>query len=629
MRRARDPLATQFSRLLAVETPEHVVIQLELAGLGSRLAAASADLFLLFLAEWLLSVVTSASGDLYWLRAVGVAIGFAIFWGYFALFETFNGGRTPGKQLLGIRVVMETGHPVTWAAAVVRNLVRFVDGLSLFFLGFLMVLFHPQNKRLGDIAAGTIVVRERPTDVTLGRPIAASAATEQPDVIEPGIPQLSDEEFRLLGQVLDRLENLEPDRQARFIAELMNRFAARFPDRDADALVFLTQLHAEEHSKRRGRGRGAPGATMTVGTGERFVTRKREGWERFRQEAVRVERVGLKSLAPPQLLEFVARYRVVAADLARARTYGAEERVLEYLGRVVTAGHNAVYGLRSVRRRRVGQLIAREFPAAVFAARAYVLTASLLFAVPAVAGYTLIRAQPDLAYEVLPPEMIARAEEGQSRQAEGIGYAEQESPFLPLMASGIIANNVQIAFVAFAFGILGGVGTAVTLILNGMFFGAVVGLFSNFHLAGWLLTFVMGHGVLELTAIFVAGGAGLMVARALIAPGDLTRHDALIVSGRVAVRLVGAATCMLVLAGTIEGFESASDAPVVLKYLVSSASVVLLGLYLANGYRYLKAEEKARPGREDVARPAVTEGPRHTPWRRAEARAVAPAHPGG
>ena len=129
-------------------------------------------------------------------------------------------------------------------------------------------------------------------------------------------------------------------------------------------------------------------------------------------------------------------------------------------------------------------------------------------------------------------------------------------------------------------------------ILASLFFGAVVGLFSNFHLAGWLLTFVVGHGVLELTAIFVAGGAGLMVARALIAPGDLTRHDALIISGRVAVRLVGAATCMLVLAGTIEGFESASDAPVVLKYLVSSASVVLLGLYLANGYRYQKAEEK-------------------------------------
>src|SRR5512142_122306 len=199
MRRAREPVATQFSRLLAVETPEHVVIQLELAGLGSRVAAASMDFFLLILGEWLLSAVVSAAGhgEFYWLEAVGVAAGFVMFWGYFALFETLNGGRTPGKQLLGIRVVMETGHPVTWAAAVVRNLVRFVDGLSLFFLGFLVVLLHPQNKRLGDIVAGTIVVRERPTDVTLGRPVTSPAASEPPDIVEPGIPQLTDEEFRL------------------------------------------------------------------------------------------------------------------------------------------------------------------------------------------------------------------------------------------------------------------------------------------------------------------------------------------------------------------------------------------------------------------------------------------------
>lgn len=593
---ARDPLATQFSRLITVETPEHVALQLELAGLGSRLAAAAADLFVLTVVEWALSEVLSAAGIgglAYWIQAIGVAIGFIIFWGYFVLFEALNGGRTPGKLLLGIRVVMETGHPVTFGAAAVRNLVRVVDGLGLFFLGLLLVLLHPQNKRLGDIAAGTIVVRERPTDVTLGRigaaPLVAVPALS--DLAEPGIPQLTDPEFRLLGQVLDRLDSLEAARRARFITELMSRFAARFPDRDPDPVVFLSRLHEEEQAKRRGR---AAGARRTAGTGERFVARKREGWERFRLEAVRVERLGLKSLAPQQLVEFVGHYREVAADLARARTYDADERVLEYLGRIVAAGHNAVYGLRGFRRRRFGHLIGREFPAAVFAARAYVLTACLLFAAPAATGYALLRERPDLAFDVMPAEMIARAEEGGRRQAEGFGYAEQASPFLPLMASGIIANNVQIAFVAFAFGILGGVGTALVLILNGLFFGAVVALFSNYHLAGWLLTFVAGHGVLELTAIFVAGGAGLLIARALIAPGDLTRHDALIVNGRLAIRLVGAATCMLLLAGTIEGFASASDAPVALKYAVSSASVVLLGLYLANGYRYLKTEQGAQ-----------------------------------
>lgn len=594
MSRARDPVATQFSQLLAVETPEHVVLHLELAGLGSRLAAASVDVVLLTLLELALVEVLSALGVGAlgnWLVAIGGALLFATFWGYFLLFEALNGGRTPGKALLGIRVVMETGHPITFAASAVRNLVRIVDGLSFFFVGILLVLFHPQHKRLGDIAAGTIVVRERPTDVTLGRPTAPAPAQPTPELLEPGIPQLSDQEFRLLGQVLDRLDTLPPDRRERFLTDLVGRFAPRFPERESDPVVFLSRLHTEEQAKRRGRTAGR--AAGTVGTGERFVARKRDGWERFRREAVRVERLGLKRLPPREVLDFVAGYREVAADLARARTYEADARVLEYLGRVVTAGHNAVYGLRGFRRRRFGHLIGREFPAAVVAARGYVLAAALLFAVPALVGYALLRERPALASEVLPPAMIARAEEGGRRQAEGIGYAQQASPFLPIMASTIIANNVQVAFGAFAFGITGGVGTAIVLLSNGLFFGAVIALFANYHLAAWLLTFVVGHGVLELTAIFVAGGAGLLLARALIAPGDLTRHDALILNGRLAIRLVGAATCTLVLAGTIEGFASASDAPTFLKVGVSSASVVLLGLYLANGARYLKKEQDA------------------------------------
>src|SRR3989449_6563306 len=113
--------------------------------------------------------------------------------------------------------------------------------------------------------------------------------------------------------------------------------------------------------------------------------------------------------------------------------------------------------------------------------------------------------------------------------------------YLPVVASRIITNNVQVAFFAFAFGITAGIGTLLLLTLNGLFFGAVLGLFANYGLAGWLLTFVAGHGVLELTAIFIAGGAGLLVARALIAPGDLTRRDAPVLARRRAARAVAPA----------------------------------------------------------------------------------------
>jgi len=326
---------------------------------------------------------------------------------------------------------------------------------------------------------------------------------------------------------------------------------------------------------------------------ERLLASDEAFWDQFRKEAEEVERNGLKSLGAEALLMFAAQYREVAADLARARTYDAEPRVLEYLDRVVATGHNAVYGLRGIRRRRFADLLLREFPAAVVSARAQVLTAALLFAVPALVGFSLLHERPAIADQVLPDEMIARAEAGATQHAEGVGYAQAPSPFLPVMASGIIANNVQVAFAAFALGITAGLGTVLVLVSNGLFFGAVVALFTQYHLAVWLLTFVAGHGVLELSAIFIAGGGGLLVAQALVAPGDLTRHDAIIVRGRLAVRLVGAAASLLVLAGMIEGFLSASDQTPMRKFAVSAASVVLLGLYVANGWRYMREGDGA------------------------------------
>jgi len=594
----RAPTVPQFSRRLAIETPEHLVLQLELAGMGSRIAAAACDSVLLAalytalgIAVSTLSARSGPPGPWSTLVAVLVVVAaFLLFWCYFLLFEALNHGRTPGKMLLGIRVVMDTGHAITFAAASVRNLVRVVDALPFGLLGIGFMLFHPQNKRLGDIVAGTVVTRDRPDDLQLrGAQGEPAPATE---LIETGSPELSDEEFRLLDQYLERLEHLEGPLRHRFTAELVARFAPRFPAREPDAETFLLHLHSAELTKRRGRlaTRPTQGIGRTTVAAERFVVRKRDAWEAFRASAVEAEKLGLKRLGAAAIPTFAARYREVAADLARARTYGVDPRVIEYLERVVSAGHNTLYGRHIGHRLRVGRLVLRELPAAVVAARAYVLTALLVFAVPAATGYILVRERPAVADEVLPDEMIARARAGAEHRAQGIGYAQAPSLYLPLVASRIITNNVQVAFFGFAFGITAGIGTLLLLAFNGLFFGAVLGLFANYGLAGWLLTFVAGHGVLELSAIFIAGGAGLLVARALLAPGDLTRRDAVVLAGRRAVRMVGASVLLLCLAGTIEGLLSASDAPAVWKLATSAASAVLLALYLASGWMYLKRD---------------------------------------
>jgi uncharacterized membrane protein SpoIIM required for sporulation/uncharacterized RDD family membrane protein YckC len=580
-----------------VETPENVEVRLELAGVGSRAAAQLLDLVILWVGGLIVGIVTQVAGGWHseggamsgWVLAFLVLLGFASVLGYFALFEALNGGRTPGKQALGIRVVMDTGRPVTPTAVVVRTLVRLVDCFfpASYLPGFFLIVFSKGNKRLGDMAAGTIVVRDRPTDWALGVP-----TTDEPDeVLEAGPPELSEEEFRLLDRFLARLNDLDTTVQVRMTTELARRFEQRIPRRTLDAQAYLVQVFAEEQRKRRSRfaTRAEAGtAGRTTVTAERFLAKKRAGWEAFRTLAVRMERSGVGALAPGEIPGFAARYREVAADLARARTYGVDPRVIEYLERVVSAGHNALYRARGRGRTPLARYLLRDFPAAVVQSWAFVAVAFLLFAVPGVAGYTLIRDRPALAEEVFPPAMIGRAEQAKARQAEGVGYGQAEHEDRPVMAAWIISNNVLVSFLAFAGGLTAGILTGWVLFSNGLLIGLVLGLFRNYGALDYLTTFVVGHGVLELTAIFISAGAGFRLAKAMVAPGDLTRADALVVEGRVAARMVGAVVTLLAIAGTIEGLLSASDAPRMLKYGVSAATAVFLVLYLMSGWRYIR-----------------------------------------
>jgi uncharacterized membrane protein SpoIIM required for sporulation/uncharacterized RDD family membrane protein YckC len=602
-----EPAAT-LRQQLGIETPEHVAVHFELAGVGSRTAAALLDTVVavlgLVLLGWAviggLGLLGGGRGERLasWVIALLIlAFTFGLL-GYFVLLEALNGGRTLGKQAVGIRVVMETGHPITATAAVVRNLFRLIDcylPVLPFLPGLAMIFLQRRNQRLGDLVAGTIVVRDRPTDWSLG---TVPAAPDEP--IETGPPELSDDEFRLLDQFLARAGELDPALQTRLATELARRFQERVPRRTADADAYLAQLHAEEQRKRRSRfaTRAQAGAVgRTTVTAERFVERKRAAWEQFYRLAIQVERSGVSHLASEEIPPFSARYREVAADLARARTYRVDPRVIEYLERVVSAGHNALYRTRGRRRAPLFRYLVRDFPAAVVQSWRYVLAAFLLFAVPGTVGYSVIREHPEQAEELLPPVMLSRAEQAADRQARGLGYAQSRDEELPLIASAIISNNVSIAFWAFVGGILLGLPTVLVLVSNGLSLGMGFGLFVNYHAGAYLATFVAGHGVLELTAIFIAGGAGFRVAGALLAPGDRTRRDALVVEGRIAARMVGAVVTLLAIAGTIEGLLSASDAAPGVKYLTSALSVMLLVVYGASGWSYLKrASPPASPG---------------------------------
>ena len=303
---------------------------------------------------------------------------------------------------------------------------------------------------------------------------------------------------------------------------------------------------------------GAPaGVGRTRVAADRFVATKRQRWEAFNHWAQRAESDGITIIPPADIPDFAARYREAAADLARARTYGVDPGTVAYLERAVAAGHNAIYRGRS--RGRPPKLDwLRSLPRTVMRHRRYVLTALLLFLGPAIAGFAAVRNDPDLARRVLPSTVVARAAAGASRIEEGQGYVEVPSPHMPVLATRLISNNIQVALVAFAAGVTAGLGTVVILAFNGLFFGAVVGLFANYDITEYLLAFVVGHGVWELTAIFLAGAGGLIIGRAIWAPGDLLRRDAIVLAGRTALELLAAAAILLLGAGLIAAAEKNS-----------------------------------------------------------------------
>lgn len=571
-----------LSQHVEVEIPEHVLLDYEIAGAGSRALAAMIDTFWMILIGIVLAGVFSVfAHSVPAVAAIIVVAFFLILTGYPALYEGFRHGQTPGKRRLGIRVVDDTGRGVSFGAAAIRALLRPVDMLGL--IGVVIMAIDRRGRRLGDFVAGTLVVRDEPI-------LDAFAAVPAPPAAS-GSPELDDAEFALVREFVRRADTLPVpvrDRLAARITARLERDAARSPD----ATASLRQLYDAEAARRQGRfgarstraGQHGAGAS---GPADRLVARQSARWREFLALAQRVDHDGLDALAAWELPDFVTRYREVAADLARARTYGAEPRLVRALTRLVASGHDALYRGAHHTLRRAWEFFADESPAAVVRARGFVAVAIGIFAVTSAAGYAVLRARPELAPQVLPDVMLERADAAAARQSEGLGYVVAAAAQRPFVAASIITNNLQVAVTCFAYGVFAGVGSLAALAYNGLELGAASAYFANRHLLGYLWTFIIGHSVLELFAICVAAAAGFRVGRVLIAPGALPRRDALTLAGREAVRMVSACGVMLGVAGTIEGFLSASGTGIAVRIVAGVAAVLFLVAYLGRGVREL------------------------------------------
>lgn len=587
-------------RQVDVETPEHVAIGYELADLGSRFTALLLDALLIllgFLGILLsLRILFAMAGVLELLVGVGMGIAiFAIFvlmWGYFVFYEGLRDGQTPGKRRMGIRVVHDGGYPVTLRGAAVRNLMRILDiqPAPSFAVGGLTMMLHPQTKRLGDLAAGTVVVRDR-----TGQPIPEEQKPAPAQAL--GRPRLSDEEFAALEMYVARRAALEgavrADVSRKLTARVERHFAedARRWQMSPDA--YLAVVHDEELARRQAAGAGGrAGAAQATA----LVRRQRAQWDEYQKLLDEARTRGLNQLGEAKVSRFGALYREMAADLARARTYGGSPELLYTMERMVGLGHNLLYRTETRSWRRFLSFAAGGFPALARRRWKPILIASVLFYLPTLLTFAAVRREPALETELLGADMLSRVEEAEEKERAGEGYAEVPEVFMPAFATSLIRNNVQVTFLAFAGGLLAGLGSVWVLVLNGVMLGSVAAAFANHGQSLHLWTFVLPHGVIELTAICIAGGAGLWMGSALLLPGRRTRREMLVTRGREAVSLIGGTALMLVVAGTIEGFISPSQLPREIKLALATVFALAMVAYFAFAGRqqeHVEAAERA------------------------------------
>jgi uncharacterized membrane protein SpoIIM required for sporulation len=304
-----------------------------------------------------------------------------------------------------------------------------------------------------------------------------------------------------------------------------------------------------------------------------WLQKRRPYWARIDELLTRSGRSGVRNLTHAELQELALLYRQTASDLATIREDSSSRNLAHYLNQLLGRAHNLIYMGRRSRPGGIIKFYRETFPQIFHDTLPYTLTAAAIFFALAAVGMVMAVIDPSFQRYLLGSEMMATIEKHQM-------WTQSIVTVKPLESSAIMTNNLSVSFTTFALGITGGLGTIWMLALNGLLFGVVNAACWQVGMSQQLLSFVAPHGVIELPAIFIAGGGGLLIAKGLLFPGTLPRRASLVLEGGRAVRLVVGIIPMLIVAGTIEGFVSPSDLPVSLKYTLAAGMFGLLLLYV-------------------------------------------------
>ena len=277
-------------------------------------------------------------------------------------------------------------------------------------------------------------------------------------------------------------------------------------------------------------------------------------------------------------------YRQTASDLAIAREDITSSQLAAYLNSLLGRAHNLIYMGNKPKVAGIVRFYSETYPRIFRELWPQTLLAFAIFAVTGLAAFILTMRDPTFAHRLLGTHMMETIEKREM-------WTHSIVTIKPLAASSIMTNNLSVAFATFASGITGGVGTVWMMVLNGLLIGVIGAATLQAGMAGQLWTFVVPHGVLELPAIFIAGGAGFEIARGMLFPGLLPRRESLARAGGRAAQLLLGTIPMLIVAGVIEGFLSPSETAAPLKFLFGAVMFAALVTYLMRAQQVRKPEE--------------------------------------
>ncbi len=300
---------------------------------------------------------------------------------------------------------------------------------------------------------------------------------------------------------------------------------------------------------------------------DHFIARNEPSWVRLESLSRRARR-RRPDLSPDELDEFVRLYQQASTHLAYARTEVRDSALTTRLTRLVAEANGALYGRSGSAAKGLRTFFTVTFPVAVWTSRRFVAASALLLFVPALAMGTWL-AVSDQAVETIGDE--AAREAYVTEEFEDYYSSAAAAQF----SSQVLINNIQVSFIAFAMGVFACIGTAAVLIYNGVNIGLAGGLFHNIGEPAKFWGLILPHGLLELSAVVVAGAAGLRMGWAVIAPGDRTRLTALAEEGRRSVVIALGLVLAFVAAGLIEGFVTPSGLPTALRITIGAVALAV------------------------------------------------------